>query len=455
MGFPIFDMPFIGNPLLIALNAVLHVFVSHGIAIGAMSIIVICEYIGWSRRDPEWEAFARKMIKPALIIAVAVGAPTGAGIWFITSVIAPRAIGSILRVFFWPWFVEWIFFVSEVCLALAYYHTWSRWEGERKKKHLRLGLLLIVASLGTAALITGILGFMLTPDGWPWTRSFWDAFLNPTYVPQLIVRLGEAAFLGSGFAILFLMFTEQDAAFRRRALRVFGNAALAGVVAAIAGGLWYFQQVPAAFKSFVLTSWGIPIFSQRPMLFWIVLAVAALAITLFALAARTGLVLAIRGTAFAAIFCALVLVAGFEFVRESIRKPYLMPGYMYANQILAEEVPYFEARGLLANSYWYNATHDKRSTRAQGAFLFQQTCSGCHSAKGFNDIRLRVNGRTEDALYVIVRDAHHLVPFMPPFAGNDNERRILASFLYDLGTGKVSPDAVAPLAEYAPREGSR
>jgi cytochrome bd-type quinol oxidase subunit 1 len=448
-------MPFIGNPLLIALDAVLHVFISHGIAIGAMSIIVISEYIGWRRKEPEWEAFARRMIKPALVIAVTVGAPTGAGIWFITSVIAPRAIGSLLRVFFWPWFIEWIFFISEVCLVLAYYYTWDRWDGERKRKHLRLGFLLMFASAGTAALITGILGFMLTPDGWPWTRSFWNAFLNPTYLPQLILRFGEAAFLGSTFAIFFLMLTNQDAAFRRRGLRVFGNAALAGVVAAVAGGLWYFREVPAAFKPFLLTSWGIQIFSQRPELFWTVLAGAALAIALFAVAAKAGLVAAVRGAMVVAAVSALVLVGGFEFVRESLRKPYLIPGYMYSNQILTEEVPYLQAHGLLANSYWYNATHTTRSVQAEGAYLFQQNCSRCHSVSGFNGIRARINGRTQDGIYVILRDAHQMVPFMPPFAGSDDERRILASFLFELSTGKIPPGTVAQLAAYTPREAKR
>jgi mono/diheme cytochrome c family protein len=395
------------------------------------------------------------MIKPALVIAVAVGAPTGAGIWFITSVIAPRAIGSLLRVFFWPWFVEWIFFVSKVGLALAYFYTWDRWSGERKPTHLRLGFLLVFASLGTAALITGILGFMLTPDGWPWTRSFWNAFLNPTYLPQLLLRLGEAAFLGSTFAIFFLMLTKQDAAFRRRALRVFGNAALAGLAAAIAGGLWYFHQVPSAFKPFLITSWGIQTFSQRPLFFWTILAVAAVAVALFAIAAKAGLVAFVRGAMAVAAISALVLVGGFEFVRESIRKPYLIPGYMYSNQILTEEVPYLAAHGLLANSYWYNATHTAGSVQAQGAYLFQQNCSRCHSVQGFNDIRARVSGRTQDGIYIILHDAHQMVPFMPPFAGNDDERRILASFLFELSAGKIPPNTVAQLAAYAPREAKR
>jgi mono/diheme cytochrome c family protein len=153
--------------------------------------------------------------------------------------------------------------------------------------------------------------------------------------------------------------------------------------------------------------------------------------------------------------CALVLVGGFEFVRESIRKPYLMPGYMYSSQILTEEVPYLQVHGLLANAYWYNATHAVRSVPAEGAYLYQQNCSRCHSVSGFNDIRARVSGRPQDGIYVIIRDAHLMVPFMPPFAGSDGERRVLAAFLFDLSTGKIPPQTVAHLAAYTAAEAKR
>jgi mono/diheme cytochrome c family protein len=128
---------------------------------------------------------------------------------------------------------------------------------------------------------------------------------------------------------------------------------------------------------------------------------------------------------------------------------------MYSNQILMDEVPYLQAHGLLANSYWYNATHATRSVRAEGAYLYQQNCSRCHSVSGFNDIRARVRGRTPDGIDVIIRDAHQMVPFMPPFAGSDDERRILASFLFDLSAGKISPRAASQLAAYSPEEAKR
>ena len=236
MGFPVFDMPWLGNPLLIALDAVFHVFVSHGIAIGAGTFIVVAEWLGWRRGEPAWEAFARRMIKPTAIVIVAVGAPTGAGIWLITSVIAPRAIGSLLRVFFWPWFVEWLVFTGEVVLLLTYLFTWDRWSGARKSRHVALGWIYVAFSTATAALISGILGFMLTPDGWPWQEGLRRAFLNPTYLPQLLVRLAEALLLGSAYALLWLPSSVRDESFRRRAASTIGRVAgVAALVLVVAG----------------------------------------------------------------------------------------------------------------------------------------------------------------------------------------------------------------------------
>ena len=73
-------------------------------------MIVLAEYKGYRNAAPEWEDFAKSAIKPTVIIITSIGAITGVGIWFITSGVVPAAIGSMLRVFFWPWFIEWIVF---------------------------------------------------------------------------------------------------------------------------------------------------------------------------------------------------------------------------------------------------------------------------------------------------------------------------------------------------------
>ena len=122
MQFPVYQVPYLGNGMTIALVAVLHVIISHGFAIGAIIMIVLSEYIGHRKQNEEWEAFAKDYIKFTIIIITGVGSVTGAGIWLFTSALAPRAIGSLLRVFFWPWLIEWGVFLAELILLLIYYY---------------------------------------------------------------------------------------------------------------------------------------------------------------------------------------------------------------------------------------------------------------------------------------------------------------------------------------------
>ena len=97
------------------------------------------------------------------ILATTIGALTGVGIWLSVALINPEAMGSLLRVFFWAWFTEWLVFVSEVVLILLYYLSWPHLVGGRKGRHLAIGVTLCVFSWITMALIVAILGFMITP----------------------------------------------------------------------------------------------------------------------------------------------------------------------------------------------------------------------------------------------------------------------------------------------------
>ncbi len=140
MQFPYFQFSVFGDPLIIELDAVLHVFISHGVAIGMMFMIVLAERIGFKRNAPAWEDLARSAIKPTVITITGIGAVTGVGIWFITTGLVPSAIGSMLRVFFWPWFLEWFVFFAEVVVVLIYYFTWHQWRGAAESLPYPFGL---------------------------------------------------------------------------------------------------------------------------------------------------------------------------------------------------------------------------------------------------------------------------------------------------------------------------
>lgn len=142
MEFPFFQVPYLGNGMTIALNAVLHIIIAQGITTGVITMIALAEYIGFKKSSEHWESFARSLLKPTIIIITGVGSVTGVGIWFITSALSPKGIGLMLRIFFWPWFVEWLVFAIEVIVILLYYFTWEKWSGLKKSNISTWGLLI-------------------------------------------------------------------------------------------------------------------------------------------------------------------------------------------------------------------------------------------------------------------------------------------------------------------------
>ncbi len=448
MSLPFLPVPLLGQGMTIALVAVTHVLLSHGLAIGVVSLIVLMEHLAARRGDAELDDLARHMLKPAVIIITAVGAVTGTGIWFTVSVLAPAGIGSMLRVFFWPWFIEWIAFTLEVLVLLAYYFLWERVRPGRHGWHLALGWSYVAIAFASAFLISGILGFMLTPDGWVQNQRLLAAFFNPTFWPQLALRFFGGLALGGLLCLGYVLFSRQgSAALRRRVARLLGGWLLA------AGGLcalatWvYFLRVPRTYdvhRSFaVLTSH----LSQQPWLLWLGNLLALALIAGVGAAALTRRRLAARLLIIPALLLALGLVAEFERAREFMRGPYLMPGYMYANQITLAESAYLRRHGFLAHTAWYQAQPPGLRPRdPAGHALFMANCGMCHTIGGLNDIRERLRGRTQPAVTVLVGRASEMVPFMPPFSGSEAERRTLAAYLYGLSGERRSLAAAPPAA---------
>ncbi|MDA8169846.1 MAG: c-type cytochrome [Nitrospiraceae bacterium] len=442
MEFLLFQPPYLGYGVVIGLNAVIHVIISHGIAIGTVSMIALAEYVGVSKHMVEGEVFAKKLLTPTVVAVTGVGTITGVGIWFTTSAMVPAGIGSMLRIFFWPWFIEWLVFVLETVFLLFIYLKWDAWAG-RKMYRVYFGFAYSGLGILSAVLITGILGFMLTPDGWPWNKNFWSAFFNPSFLPQLFLRLGVSFSLGVLFAAGCLLFTKAGRQFRAAMMRIYGSVFLISCVIASLSAWWYFTAVPSTFKTFAILATLTSYLSQKPEIFWTVNAASSLVLLAFAALLLARAALLSRLLVIPVLLVSFFLVGEYENIREFIRGPYLMPGYMYSNQILLKESYFFRKEGLLPNAYWFNELVPNPSETDKGAFLFAQNCSSCHTIEGVNDIKDKVQGRTEDGIAVILNHTNDMVPFMPPFSGNGEERHILAKFLFQLnlkgGNGPSSP----------------
>lgn len=435
MTFPILHIPVLGDGMTIALDAVIHVFISHGLAIGLVFMIVLFQTLSALGKGAFWEHMSRALLGPVVVVTTSVGAVTGVGIWFITGTLAPEGIGSLIHLFFWPWFIEWMAFTAEVVLLLVYYFLWERLAATRPKALAALGWGYVLMAVISAILISGILGFMLTPDGWPFGQGFDQAYFNPTFVPQCFLRVGAGLVLGSLLALGWVVWRFKGTAEERsRALRLCGAILLCAAVVTAASTVVYFSNIPDTY----LTHWkfavGTASWSQHPGILPMVNGLAGLSILLTALAALLRRPTASRLLCIPTLLLCIGMVIEFERIREFVRGPYLLPGYMFANQIPLAETAALAAgkEGLLSRMQWINDAGEKSPAAVAGRAIFDANCGACHSIGGINDIKARIAGRTLEGVNAITAVTQGLAPFMTPFSGTEEERLTMAAYLYDL-----------------------
>jgi len=439
MDFPVFHLDFLGNRMLIALIAIVHVWINHSLAVGAMPLITAMEFWGHRRGDERWDRLAYRILTVCFVITTTLGALTGVGIWLSTSLVNPYAIGSLIRVFFWAWFVEWIVFVAEVVFIMIYYLTWKKMK-ERKAAHIAVGAILSLFSWVTMAIITAILGFMMNPGAWAARETFLSGVFNPIYLPQLAFRT-PVAMLAAGWLALFLayFFTHRDRDLRTKAVRLISVWSLVWLPFAAAGALWYWRVIPGWMAVNVPVALGTQRFAAWYGQLLVVL--AAMAATVGG-AALVGTVLPKRmpRVALLAPFAmTLVLLGSFERVREFIRKPYVIGDYMYANGLRVADYPLYKEDGVLRHATYTSVrTVTDDNAVAAGAEVFKLTCTRCHTATGVNAVTDRLrdmygNGPWDrDTVKYYLLGMHTARPFMPPFPGTEREAGALADYLLDL-----------------------
>ncbi len=440
MDFPIFHLDFAGNRLLIAGIAVLHVVINHALAVGAMPLVTMMELRGLRHGRPDWDRLAHRTLAVCFIITTSVGALTGVGIWFATSLVNPAAIGSLIRVFFGAWFVEWIVFCLEVIAIMTYFLTWERMGQRHKRAHIALGAGLSLLSWLTMAVIVAILSFMMEPGSWVSQRSFVSGVFNPIYFPQLAFRTPMAMLAAGLFALglaFFLTRSERD--LRVEAVRLLSFWVLAWTPLALAGGWWYRARVPA----WMLANVPVALATQAYQGWYRDIAVALAAMGGVVLAVATWGALAPRRLPRAALlvpFClVLVLLGSFERVREFIRKPFVIGTYMYANGIRADAVPLLQEEGVLAHAAYVSSRTITPANREEaGRELFLICCTRCHTTSGVNSVLVKLTNLygagpwDRDVVKGYLRTMHTVRPYMPPFPGTEEEAGAVADYLLAL-----------------------
>ncbi|SCZ00897.1 c-type cytochrome [Microvirga guangxiensis] len=464
MDFPLFHLDLLGNRWLIAIIAITHVLINHGLAVGMMPLIAAMEWYGHRSQDARWDRLAYRILFVCFLITTTIGALTGVGIWFSVSLVNPYSIASLIRVFFWAWFAEWLVFITEVCLILAYTLTWKNWStrgGKWKVRHIRLGFALALFSWITMAIIVAILGFMMDPGNWLTDHSFWIGVMNPLYLPQLAFRTPLAAAMAGIIAMfLVLFYTQRGDAFRYDALRAVSLWTLAFAPLVIIAGWWYYTSVPGAMKENLGVSLGTLEFADWQERFLQIAAATVITILLVVQFAIFRPKLLPRIALVIPFLSILWMTGHFERVREFIRKPYIIGRYMYANGIRVDDYALLQRDGVLKYATYSNPLSEaelagipdglsepERSAHLraiqQGKDVFMITCSRCHSGHGSNSISghlQRMFGDqpwTPDLTASYIENMHYAQPYMPPFPGSKAELRLLGRYLEHLQNNKA------------------
>jgi hypothetical protein len=449
MDFPLFHLDFMGNRMLVAIIAILHVLINHAIAVGFIPLITLLEYLGFKseKLEPEksrqWDNFSYKLLFVSFVITTTIGALTGVGIWFAAALVNPASIASLIRVFYMAWFVEWIVFVTEVSLIMIYFLTWKRMSKNRKskKQHIIFGAVLSLFSWVTMAIIVAILGFMMDPGNWLTDNTFWSGVLNPLYMPQLIFRTGLAMMMGGMFALfLSSFFLPKDNPIKVGATRIMSLWTLFWTPIALLGAYIYYIKIP----SFMIGNLPVALGTQQfqgwyGSLIYIVLGAVGLAVLV-------SLLLLWKPRSFPKVWLwiPLVILFGFlgtfERLREFIRKPYVIADYMYANGLLKKDYPLYNKDGILLHaSYTSTPRVTERNKLEAGENVFLIACTRCHTTSGINSIVTnfeKMYGADKPfeaaAMKAYIMNMHNVKTYMPPFPGNEAELDALVAYIQTL-----------------------
>lgn len=418
MDYPLFLVPYIGGSWLIGANAILHVIIAH-FAIGGGLLIVLTEQLAARRGDALWLTFARKQSVFLVLLSSVLGALTGVGIWFTIGLVQPAATAMLIHAFVWGWAIEWVFFIVEMAAALLYVGTWDR---VSRKTHLAFGWIYAAAAYLSLVIINGIVTFMLTPGQWLSTRAFWDGFFNPTYWSSLALRTGVALFLAGAYGFLVASRLPADAG-RQGLVRYLTVWGVGGVALSLGGTAWWFQGIPPEAQALVfgkdaiIRTTALVGLGGLGLLGVLVVAVGFLAPRSFGLTAAV-LAILLAGTAF----------GSYERVREFVRKPFVVHGYMYSNGVRVDEVDRLNREGILGKSRWAGAGVPPGPT-ATGERVFRAQCQACHSLDGYLAIRPLVAGQDAEGLTAFLEALRAGRPGMPPIVGTAEEIGALAAFL--------------------------
>lgn len=421
MNYPVWYLPETGGGFLIALIAVLHVFVSH-FAVGGGLYLIYAEKKGLRENSPAILEFVKKHARFFLLLTMVFGSITGVGIWFIIALVSPAGTSLLIHNFVFGWAAEWVFFMVEIAAAFVYFYTFGRMDSAT---HIKVGWVYFISAWMSLLLINGIIGVMLTPGLWAENMDFWVGFFNPSFLPSLFFRTFIAVMIAACYGYFSASFV-QDIDVRKAMTRFSAKWALVSLFLMLPSAIWYISVLPEAAHTLVMGK--SPTISG--MMPWgLVGIIGVLIIMLGGGIYRPRF--NTKPVAVLSLFCALAIMGSFEWIREAARRPYVINEVMYSNGILKSDADKLNSGGYLRNALWVeNKELTDDNMMQAGEELFIHQCYACHTVNGINNDIVAASGNMSfRALTKYIDTIHERRYFMPPFFGTDTEKKALATYI--------------------------
>ncbi|MHC4089549.1 MAG: cytochrome ubiquinol oxidase subunit I [Planctomycetota bacterium] len=449
MHYPQFTCPPIGGGVLIAIVAVFHVIIAH-YAVGAGIFVAVTETLARRRSDALLLRFLRDHARFLVLLSFVAGAVSGVGIWFCISLVSPAATSALIHQFAWAWAAEWCFFLLEIVAGYVYYYGWDRLSPRR---HLVVAWIYAGSAFLSLVLINGIITFMLTPGRWTVQmvaqapdRAFWAGMLNPTFLPSLLLRtISCLALAGIFVAVIANLYRAYT---RRERRRIINHASRFLVPLALMAPLavWYFAVLPEEVRELPL---GGAIAMTLFLAFGLISSVLIGGYAYFGLMRNRRYINLETALLLLAVAC--VATGAMEFVREGMRKPYLIYGYLYSNGIPATDEwrRRLEVDGVLTHAGFAhppNVTPEDLPglpLHVRGQYVYEAQCRVCHQPGGTNDVAPLIGDAPRQWLDDTLKSLHQIKSFMPPFFGSERDRIALVEYQYRLAHAEdfEAPDA--------------
>lgn len=441
MHYPWWYVPHLTSPMLIAFIAVVHVLVSHYAVGGGLFLFVETRH-AHRTSNREYLDYLHRHARFFVLLTVVFGAITGVGIWWTIGLASPLATEVLIHTFVFGWAMEYVFFVIELAAAFLFLYFWGR---VTPRTHVLFAGVYAFAAWVSLVLITGITGFMLNSGDWPGRGGFWNGFFNPQFAPQVLARTGGSLLLASMYVYFHASICSPSGALREIIGRRSARPALLGAVLIVAGGAGWFANLPESSVAALMKAPALNIF----MAILFAVTVAVFAMLYFGPYRNPAWLTPGFGVLF--LMFGIVAVTVGEFVREAVRKPYIVHNVVMSSNILASEIPGHRAAGFLESGPWTRALIAAKfpqvmdGTRIDerrlldlpppqrieaGEILFMHHCNDCHATDtGLSAIPHVTIGWAPEMIHDVVTSPELFHHYMPPFAGTPEESQVLAEWI--------------------------